>query len=67
MSRELVQPGFVQSFRILLKNLLKKSDAEIIVMVCLFENWACCLFTLKYWCKICILVTYTVGNTLHNK
>ena len=38
MSREVVEPGFVQSFYILLKNLLKKSDAEIIVMVCLFEN-----------------------------
>ena len=38
MSREVVEPGFVRSFRILLKHLLKKSDAEIIVMVCLFEN-----------------------------
>ena len=30
--------AFLQSFRILLKKLLKKSDAKIIVMVCLFEN-----------------------------
>ena len=38
MSREVVEPRFVQSFRILLKHLHKKLDAEIIVMVCLFEN-----------------------------
>ena len=38
MSREIVEPGFLQSFHILLKNLFTKSDAEIIVMVCLFEN-----------------------------
>ena len=33
-----VGKAFVQNFRILLKNLLKKLDAEVIVMVCLFEN-----------------------------
>ena len=30
--------AFVQNFRILLKNVLKKLDAEVIVMVCVFEN-----------------------------
>ena len=50
--------AFVQNFRILLKNLLKKLDAEVIVMVCLFENWACYLFRMKYRCKICMFVTY---------
>ena len=53
-----VNKAFLQNFRILLKNLLKKLDAEVIVMVCLFENWACYLFRMKYWRKICILVTY---------
>ena len=46
MSREVNEPGFVQSFRILLKNLLKKSDAEIIVSgsICLkIERVACLL------------------------
>ena len=33
-----VNKAFLQNFRILLKNLLKKLDAEVIVMVCLFEN-----------------------------
>ena len=33
-----VGKGFVQNVRILLKNLLKILDAEVIVMVCLFEN-----------------------------
>ena len=33
-----VGKAFVQKFRILLKNLLKILDAEVIVMVCLFEN-----------------------------
>ena len=42
-----VGKAFVQNFRILLKNLLKKLDAEVIVMVCLFENWACYLFKMK--------------------
>ena len=38
MNDERVGKAFVQNFRILLKNLLKKLDAEVIVMVCLFEN-----------------------------
>ena len=33
-----VNKAFLQNFRILLKKLLKKLDAEVIVMVCLFEN-----------------------------
>ena len=33
-----VSKAFLQNFRILLKNLLKKLDAEVIVMVCVFEN-----------------------------
>ena len=33
-----VGKALVQNFRILLKNLLKILDAEVIVMVCLFEN-----------------------------
>ena len=33
-----VNKAFLQNFRILLKNLLKKLDAEVIVMVRLFEN-----------------------------
>ena len=53
-----VGKALVQNFRILLKNLLKILDAEVIVMVCLFENWACYLFKMKYGRKICILVTY---------
>ena len=39
-----VSKAFLQNFRIL----LKKVDAEVIVMVCVFENWACYLFSLKY-------------------
>ena len=38
MNDERVGKAFVQNFRILLKNLLKKLDAEVIVMVCSFEN-----------------------------
>ena len=33
-----VSTAFLQNFRILLKNLLNKLHAEVIVMVCLFEN-----------------------------
>ena len=33
-----VNKAFLQNFRILLKNLLKKLDAEVIVMVRLLEN-----------------------------
>ena len=33
-----VSKAFSQNFGILLKHLLKKLDAEVIVMVCLFEN-----------------------------
>ena len=33
-----VSKAFLQNFRILLKNLLKKLDAEVMVMVCVFEN-----------------------------
>ena len=53
-----VSTAFLQNFRILLKNLLNKLHAEVIVMVCLFENWACYLFKMKYGRKNCILVTY---------
>ena len=33
-----VGKAFEQNLRILLKKFLKKLDAEVIVMVCLFEN-----------------------------
>ena len=33
-----VSKAFLQNFRSFLKNVLKKLDAEVIVMVCLFEN-----------------------------
>ena len=46
MSREVVEPGFVQSFRSLLKNLLKKSDAEII------QSWSVCLKIERVTCLL---------------